>query len=91
MAVIASSMIFYMHVSLQRWLEVRAAKRARQTLRTAIDDPRMPETQKNNFRDQLAEFEQGVVARDLERVKLIGSCQPPAPCGRPPENVSADP
>lgn len=77
MSVVVTSGLYYMHLSVNRWLENRAADRARKTLDRAINSPNVPEAEKEKFRKQLAEFEQGVVARELERVQLVGS--PPAP------------
>jgi hypothetical protein len=58
-SVLVGSVVFYAHVSLNRWLESRAATRARKTLERAINNPNLPEDHKEDFRRQLAEFEQG--------------------------------
>jgi hypothetical protein len=72
-SVIVGTTLYYLHVSLNRWLESRAAAAARQTLERAINNPLVPEEDKARFRNQLAIFEEGVIAREMERVRLIGT------------------
>jgi hypothetical protein len=72
-SVIVGTTLYYLHVSLNRWLESRAAAAARPTLERAINNPLVPEEDKARFRNQLAIFEEGVIAREMERVRLIGT------------------
>jgi hypothetical protein len=72
-SVLAGSLLFYAHVSLSRWLENRAATRARKTIERAINNENLPEAERDKFRTDLAKFERGVVARELERVEAIGA------------------
>jgi hypothetical protein len=73
-SIVVGGGLFYLHVSVNRWMETRAAGSARATLERAIKNPEIPEEdKKKEFRKQLAEFEKGVVARELERVEALGA------------------
>jgi hypothetical protein len=72
-SVVVGSVFFHLHMNLNRWFETRAAGRARRALEEAISSPHLPEEAKARFRLQLVQFEESVVARELERVRLISA------------------
>lgn len=69
---IVTGTFYYLHVAINRWFEDREAARARATLQKAIEDPNVPEKDKQEFRGLLADFERTQIVRDIERVRVVG-------------------
>ena len=72
-SVVVGGLTVYLQASWGRYLEARQAAKARKTLQRAIDNDRLPDADRERFRQLLADLEHGVVARDLERVGLVGT------------------
>jgi hypothetical protein len=83
-SVVAGSLLLYLHMTVNRWLEDREADRARGKLRRALDDPHVPEPDKEEFRRLLAGFERSQIERELERVRAIGRVPDQAQVGSDP-------
>jgi hypothetical protein len=77
-SVVAGSLLFYLHVSVNRWLEDREARRARMTLERALDNPQVPEVDKEEFRQLLVGFERDRITRELKRVGAVGTVPEPS-------------
>jgi hypothetical protein len=82
-SVVTGSLFYYLHLTLNRWLEDREATRARETLKRALDDPDVPDDDKVEFRKLLANHHRGRILRQFARVDALGdvperSAQSPA-------------
>lgn len=69
---IVTSLLYYLHVWVNNWFEDRVAARARVALQRAIANPDIEETDKQEFRSQLASFERTRIVRGIERVEAVG-------------------
>jgi hypothetical protein len=77
MTAVVTSALYYLHVSVNRWFEDREASRARATLQKAIANPDIPDTDKEEFRELLANFERTQIVRVIERVEAVAESTSP--------------